>query len=88
MDVNQETHNWHIALQSNAYHISIMSFALPTLVVVAMVATLGALGLGLTAMVKGGAFNAKYSNKLMRLRVILQFSAIVLLGLIFLFSTR
>ena len=63
-----------------------MSSFLPILIIVAMVATLGALGLGLISMVKGGEFNAKHSNKLMRLRVILQFSAIVLLGLLFLFS--
>ena len=63
-----------------------MSYFLPILIIVAMVATLAALGLGLISMVKGGKFNAKHSNKLMRLRVILQFSAIVLLGLLFLFS--
>ena len=65
-----------------------MSSALPVLIIIAMVATLAALGLGLFAMVRGGEFNAKHSNKFMRLRAILQFSAVALLGLLFLFSSK
>jgi Hypoxia induced protein conserved region len=38
--------------------------------------TLGTLLVGITAMGKGGAFNDKYSNKLMRLRIIFQGLAI------------
>jgi hypothetical protein len=38
--------------------------------------TLGTLLVGVTAMGKGGAFNEKYGNKLMRLRVIFQGLAI------------
>jgi hypothetical protein len=38
--------------------------------------TLGTLLVGITAMGKGGAFNDKYGNKLMRLRVIFQGLAI------------
>jgi hypothetical protein len=38
----------------------------------AMVAVLGTLGLGVFSMVKGGEFNKKYGNKLMRWRVGLQ----------------
>ena len=53
-----------------------------------MVATLGALALGLISMVRGGEFNAKHSNRFMRARVILQLAAIVLLGLLFLFSAK
>lgn len=44
-------------------------------------ATLGALGLGLFAMVKGGEFNKKYGNKLMQARVMLQGVALLLLAL-------
>lgn len=65
-----------------------MSTVLPILIVVAMVATLGALALGLISMVRGGEFNAKHSNRFMRARVILQLAAIVLLGLLFLFSAK
>lgn len=43
-----------------------------------MLAVLGALFLGLFAMVRGGEFNAKYGNRLMRLRVILQGVALVM----------
>lgn len=65
-----------------------MSTVLPILIVIAMVATLGALALGLIGMVRGGEFNAKHSNRFMRARVALQLAAIVLLGLLFLFSAK
>jgi Hypoxia induced protein conserved region len=39
-------------------------------------ATLGTLLVGITSMGKGGAFNDKYGNKLMRLRIIFQGLAI------------
>ena len=39
-------------------------------------ATLGTLLVGVTSMGKGGAFNEKYGNKLMRYRVIFQGVAI------------
>ena len=65
-----------------------MSTVLPILIVVAMVATLGALALGLISMVRGGEFNAKHSNRFMRARVILQLAAIVLSALLFLFSAK
>lgn len=42
------------------------------LMVLAMIAVLGALGIGLFGMVRGGEFNKKYSNQLMRWRVGLQ----------------
>ena len=39
------------------------------------------LGVGLYGMFQGGEFNKKYSNKLMRLRILLQFVAIVIIML-------
>jgi hypothetical protein len=51
------------------------------LIVVAMLITLGVLFTGLIAMARGGEFNRKYGNKLMRLRVIAQGVAILLFGL-------
>ena len=39
------------------------------------------LGVGLYGMFQGGEFNRKYSNKLMRLRILLQFMAIVIIML-------
>lgn len=42
------------------------------LMIVSMIAVALTLIIGLVSMVKGGEFNDKYGNKLMRLRVILQ----------------
>lgn len=53
--------------------MSTLFFALMT---IAMGAVLGALGVGVLGMAKGGAFNKKYGNRLMRARVILQGIAI------------
>lgn len=61
-----------------------MNGFLVVLLVVALVATLGALFTGLFVMARGGEVNKKYGNVLMRWRVILQFSALVVLGLIML----
>lgn len=49
------------------------------LLFIAMAAVLGVLILGLAAFFKGGEFNRKYSNKLMRARVALQALAVILL---------
>lgn len=65
-----------------------MSTALPVLIVVAVLATFGALAFGLVSMVRGGEFNARNSNRFMRMRVMLQLAAVVLIGLAFLFSTK
>jgi uncharacterized membrane protein len=59
---------------------------LPTLLLIAMVATLLVLVVGLIGFFQGGEFNRKYGNKLMRARVTLQFIAIVLLILVVLSS--
>ena len=57
---------------------------LPVLRLLAMLATAGVLMVGLVGFFRGGAFNEKYGNKLMRARVGLQLLAVVLLGLLFL----
>ncbi len=49
--------------------------------VLAALAVLATLIMGLVAMVKGGEFNEKHGNKLMRARVILQGLALALLAL-------
>jgi hypothetical protein len=61
-----------------------MNSFLAVLLIAAMVATLGVLFAGLVVMARGGEVNRKYGNVLMRWRVILQFSALVVLGLIML----
>lgn len=49
------------------------------LIPVSLAAVLIALGLGLYALFRGGDFGRSWSNKLMRLRVLLQFIAVVVL---------
>jgi len=58
-----------------------MSGVVVFLMVVALLTTLGVLFAGLITMARGGEFNRKYGNKLMRLRVIAQFTAILLFAL-------
>ncbi len=55
---------------------------LEILIVIALVATLAVLLAGVVAMLRGGAFNAKYGNKLMRARIAMQALAV---GLMFVF---
>ncbi len=51
---------------------------------VAALAVLGVLLLGIVSMTKGGEFNKKYGNKLMQARVMLQGLALAMLALAFL----
>jgi hypothetical protein len=60
-----------------------MTGILPILVVVFALATLGVLIVGVIAMVRGGDFNRRNSNRLMRMRVILQGITLALLALLF-----
>ena len=52
------------------------------LLMVAMLATLGVLAVGLAGFFHGGEFNRKYGNKLMQARVALQAVAVMLLLII------
>ncbi len=49
------------------------------LVVIACLAVLAVLMIGVGGFAKGGDFNKKYANKIMRLRILLQFVAVVLI---------
>jgi hypothetical protein len=49
------------------------------LVLIGLLAVVITLGLGLYSLYRGGDFGRTYSNKLMRLRVVLQFVAILIL---------
>ena len=64
-----------------------MSDFLPFLIVLLLLSVLAVLGTGVVAMLRGGDFNRKYGNKLMRLRVLLQFAAVILILLAMLAST-
>ncbi len=57
-----------------------MSFG-QIIVLIALLITLGILLTGVIGMARGGEFNQKYGNKLMRMRVIAQFSALMLMML-------
>jgi hypothetical protein len=52
---------------------------LTVLLLIAMLATLGVLVVGLAGFFRGGEFNARYGNKLMQARVALQAVAVLLL---------
>ena len=56
------------------------------LVVLAMAAVAIILMIGIGGFGRGGEFNRKYANKLMRMRIIAQFVAVVLI-LLFIFIT-
>ncbi len=56
-----------------------MSQLFNILVPLALLAVLVTLGIGIYALFRGGDFGRSYSNKLMRLRVVLQFIAILVL---------
>ena len=64
----------------NGVIISLLALTLEAIVIVLLAGVIG--------MARGGAFNAKYGNKLMRARVILQGLAIVLFLLLFVTANR
>ena len=59
---------------------------LEILIGVALAATLAVLIAGVVAMLRGGAFNAKYGNKLMRARIAMQALAVGLMFVIYLIN--
>ena len=48
-------------------------------VAIACLAVLAVLMIGVAGFARGGDFNKKYANKIMRLRILLQFVAVVLI---------
>ena len=58
-----------------------MNVIFAVLLVVAMLMTLGVLFAGMLSMARGGEFNRKHGNRLMRWRVIMQGIALLLLAL-------
>ncbi len=60
------------------------STVLNVLIIVALAGVVGALALGVIAMFRGGEFNRKYGNKLMRWRVGLQATVVGLLLILWL----
>lgn len=66
--------------------MSILISLLPYLVGIAVAAVLASLAGGLVAMARGGAFNERWGNRLMRARVASQGAALALIALYFLFG--
>lgn len=69
--------------------MSVMEFlrtVLPYLLYLAMFATLAVLFVGVISMARGGSFDAKHSNKLMRMRVGLQALALGIFAALLLLS--
>jgi hypothetical protein len=64
--------------------MDIFSFLIP----VALVGVSLVLAFGIYALFRGGEFGRSYSNKLMRLRVLMQFIAVVVLVAAFWWRTR
>lgn len=58
---------------------SLMTSILFAVLLIAMLAVVVVLFIGLIGMARGGDFNAKYGNKLMRWRVVLQGIAVLIL---------
>jgi hypothetical protein len=58
------------------------------LLILAMLATLGVLFFGIFTMARGGEFNRRNSNKLMRARIVLQGLALLLFAIIMVLGGR
>jgi hypothetical protein len=58
------------------------------LIPLSLMAVLVALGFGIYALFRGGEFGRSYSNKLMRLRVVLQLVAVIVLVVAAVFMHR
>ena len=56
-----------------------LAAVLPMLIILSLIAVLIVLGVGIIGMLRGGDFNRKYGNKLMRVRVATQGLAILLI---------
>ena len=71
----------HIALvpPARSDYTQGMNAVFPILIAVALLATLAVLLTGVVSMVKGGDFNRRHGNRLMRWRVALQGSAVLLI---------
>lgn len=58
------------------------------LIPVSLFAVVVVLGFGIYALFRGGDFGRSYSNKLMRLRVLMQFIAVLILVAAFIWNRR
>ena len=68
--------------------MSILQSILPYLIMIILFAVLLVLIFGVFSMLRGGEFNKRWGNKLMRARVVLQAFAVFLIVLLGLFLSR
>jgi len=61
--------------------VEALSAVLPILIILSLIAVFIVLAVGIIGMLRGGDFNRRYGNKLMRLRVATQGLAILLIVL-------
>lgn len=73
---------------ATTHYTAVMAGYLIPLLVLALILTLGVLLFGILTMARGGDFNKRYGNKLMRARVILQGIALLLLLVVMLLSGK
>ena len=59
--------------------MEVLAAVLPMLIILSLIAVLIVLGVGIIGMLRGGDFNRRYGNKLMRVRVATQGLAILLI---------
>ncbi|MBT5495865.1 MAG: twin transmembrane helix small protein [Alphaproteobacteria bacterium] len=65
-----------------------MSGFLVPVLIFAMLATLGVLFFGIITMARGGDFNLKYGNRIMRARIVLQALALLIFAIIMVIAGR
>ena len=65
-----------------------MSGFLVPVLIIAMLATLGVLFFGIITMARGGDFNLKYGNKIMRARIVLQALVLLIFAIIMVIAGR
>lgn len=63
------------------YYVEDMTGFFFIALIIAMFLTLAVLALGIVSMIKGGEFNRKYGNRLMRARVVMQGIALTFFAL-------
>ena len=77
-----------LSFVSDLPYIAIMSSVVTVLLVLAMAATVVVLVVGVFSMARGGEFNRRNSNKLMRLRVGFQVLALALFAILLFLSGK
>ena len=65
-----------------------MDLSLEIVIYIALAAVATTLAFGIYSLYRGGDFSRSYSNKLMRLRVLMQFVAVIILVGVFWWRTR